>query len=253
MKRLRTILVDDEINNLELLEYFIKKNCPSLEIVAKCSTYDSAKETIENTNFDLCFLDILLDHDNSFHLLENLEKTSFHIIFTTAYDEYAIKAFRYNATDYLLKPIVIDDLIKAVDRVENQIQKKEFVHHEQIKQLSETILNKQPLNYLTVSGMDSVDFIQPEDIVYLKSAGRYTEFYLREKKRKIISSRPIGEYETILPQDRFYRIHNSYLINLSTLININKKAGNYCELTNGVSLPISRRRFEGLVKSMRLK
>jgi len=201
----------------------------------------------------LCFLDILLDHDNSFHLLENIEKTSFHIIFTTAYDEYAIKAFRYNATDYLLKPVVIDDLIKAVDRVETQIHKNEFVHREQIKQLSETILKKHPLNYLTVSGMDRVDFIQPEDIVYLKSAGRYTEFYLQDKKRKIISSRPIGEYEAILPQDRFYRIHNSFLINLSALININKKAGNYCELTNGVSLPISRRRFEGLIKLMRLK
>ena len=199
----------------------------------------------------MCFLDILLDRDNSFHLLENLEKTSFHIIFTTAYDEFAIKAFRYNATDYLLKPIVIDELVKAVDRVEEQIHKKEFVHREQIKQLSESILKKQPLNYLTVSGMDRVDFIQPEDIIYLKSAGRYTEFYLQDKKRKIISSRPIGEYETILPQDRFYRIHNSFLIDLGALININKKAGNYCELTNGVSLPISRRRFEGLIKLMR--
>lgn len=119
--------------------------------------------------------------------------------------------------------------------------------------MSETILKKQPLNYLTVSGMNRVDFIQPDDIVYLKSAGRYTEFFLQDKKRKIISSRPIGEYETILPQDRFYRIHNSYLINLSALININKRAGNYCELTNGVSLPISRRRFEGLIKLMRLK
>ena len=147
----------------------------------------------------------------------------------------------------MLKPIVIDELVKAVDRVEEQIHKKEFVHREQIKQLSESILKKQPLNYLTVSGMDRVDFIQPEDIIYLKSAGRYTEFYLQDKKRKIISSRPIGEYETILPQDRFYRIHNSFLINLGALININKKAGNYCELTNGVSLPISRRRFEGLI------
>ena len=76
------------------------------------------------------FLDILLGHDNSFHLLENIEKTSFHIIFTTAYDEYAIKAFSYNAIDYLLKPVVIDDLIKAVDRVETQIHKNEFVHRE---------------------------------------------------------------------------------------------------------------------------
>ena len=199
------------------------------------------------------FLDILLDHDNSFHMLERIDKTSFHIIFTTAYDEYAIKAFRYNATDYLLKPIVIEDLIEAVNRVEEQIQKKEFVNREQIKQLSDTILKKKPINYLTVSGMDRVDFIQPDDIVYLKSAGRYTEFYLRDKKRKIISSRPIGQYETLLSEDQFYLIHNSFLINLNALININKRAGNYCELSNGVSLPISRRRFKGLIKLMRLK
>jgi len=186
-------------------------------------------------------------------MLERIDKTSFHIIFTTAYDQYAIKAFRYNATDYLLKPIVIEDLIEAVNRVEEQIQKKEFVNREQIKQLSDTILKKKPINYLTVSGMDRVDFIQPDDIVYLKSAGRYTEFYLRDKKRKIISSRPIGQYETLLSEDQFYRIHNSFLINLNALININKRAGNYCELSNGVSLPISRRRFEGLIKLIRLK
>ena len=101
--------------------------------------------------------------------------------------------------------------------------------------------------------MDRVDFIHPNDIVYLKSAGRYTEFYLKDKKRKIISSKPIGEYESILEKDHFYRIHNSYLINLNALLNINKRAGNYCELTNGESLPISRRRYEGLVKMMRLK
>jgi len=253
MKRLRTILVDDEKNNLDLLEYFIKKNCPSLEIIACCGTYDSAKSTIENTDFDLVFLDILLDHDNSFHMLERVDKTFFHIIFITAYDEYAIKAFRYNATDYLLKPIVIEDLIEAVNRVEEQIQKKEFVNREQIKQLSDTILKKKPINYLTVCGMDRVYFIQPDDIVYLKSAGRYTEFYLRDKKRKIISPRPIGQYEILLSEDQFYRIHNSFLINLNALININKRAGNYCELSNGVSLPISRRRFEGLIKLMRLK
>ncbi len=253
MKKLRTILVDDEKNNLDLLHYFIKKNCPSLEIVAQCITYDQAKETLENTDFDLVFLDILLDRETSFHLLEHIEKTSFHIIFTTAYDEYAIKAFRYNAADYLLKPIVISELVEAVERIEKHISKNELLHNDQIRQLSETILGKQPLNYLTVSGMDRVDFMQLEDIVYLKSAGRYTEFYLKDKKRKIISSRPIGEYETMLSKEHFYRIHNSYLINLNALININRRAGNYCELSNGVSLPISRRRFEGLVKLMRLK
>ena len=90
-------------------------------------------------------------------------------------------------------------------------------------------------------------------LTFLEDLPCYTEFYLQDRKRKIISSRPIGEYETIPPQDRFYRIHNSFLINLGALININKKAGNYCELTNGVSLPISKRRFEGLIKLMHLK
>ena len=148
---------------------------------------------------------------------------------------------------------MISELVEAVERIEKHISKNELLHNDQIRQLSDIILGKQPLNYLTVSGMDRVDFMQLEDIVYLKSAGRYTEFYLKDKKRKIISSRPIGEYETMLSKEHFYRIHNSYLINLNALININKRAGNYCELSKGVSLPISRRRFEGLVKLMRLK
>ena len=153
----------------------------------------------------------------------------------------------------MLKPLEIDELKEAVQRVEDQIKSKDFFHKDQIKELSKSILGNQPPKYITISGMDRVDFIQPDDIVYLKSAGRYTEFYLKDKKRKIISSKPIGEYESILEKDHFYRIHNSYLINLNALLNINKRAGNYCELTNGESLPISRRRYEGLVKMMRLK
>jgi two-component system LytT family response regulator len=102
-----------------------------------------------------------------------------------------------------------------------------------------------------ISGMDRIDFIHPDEVVYLKSTGRYTEFYLKDKKRKITSSKPIGEYENILDQDVFYRIHNSFLINLAQLININKRAGNYCEMSNGDSLPLSRRRYEGLMGYMR--
>lgn len=253
MKKLRTILVEDEKNNMDLLSYFIKKNCPSVEIIAKCTTFNEAEEVVHTTDFDLLFLDIHLGKDNSIRILEKFDVMPFHVIFTTAYDEYAVKAFRFNATDYLLKPIIVHDLIDAVNRVGEQIHKQEFLDREQLDQLSKTILGKQPMNFITVSGMDRVDFIQPDDIVYLKSAGRYTEFYLKDKKRKIISSRPIGAYETMLEEEHFYRIHNSYLINLNELININKRAGNYCELTSGDSLPISRRRFEGLIKLMRLK
>ena len=253
MKKLRTVLVEDEQNNMNLLNYFIENNFPSLEIVSKIYTYEEAKVAIENPDFDLLFLDIHLGKESSLTILEGIERIPFHIIFTTAYDIYAIKAFRFNATDYLLKPIILDELKEAVKRVEVQIQDEKILPKVQLEQLSKSILKKQQLNFITVSGMDRVDFIHPDDIVYLKSSGRYTQFYLKDKKRKIISSRPIGSYENMLDKEHFYRIHNSFLINLNALINIDKRAGNYCELINGDSLPISRRRFEGLVKMMHLK
>ena len=100
---------------------------------------------------------------------------------------------------------------------------------------------------MMTSGMDRIDFIHPDEVVYLKSTGRYTEFYLKDKKRKVTSSKPIGEYVNILYQDVFYRIHNSFHINLAQLININKLAGNYCEISNGDNSPLHRRRYEGFI------
>lgn len=247
----KTVLVEDEKNNLDLLNHFIKKYCKNIDVIASCSTYDQALSVLKAEDPDLVFLDIVLDRDTSFDLLQELGNPDFQIIFITAYDEYAIRAFKYNTIDYLLKPIIIEELVAAVNKVAEKINENKTLDMGSIKNISQSFNTKHPANFIMISGMDRIDFIHPDEVVYLKSTGRYTEFYLKDKKRKITSSKPIGEYENILDQDVFYRIHNSFLINLAQLININKRAGNYCEMSNGDSLPLSRRRYEGLMGYMR--
>ncbi len=214
-------------------------------------SYDEAVHDINEFKSDLVFLDIVLDRGTSFDLLSELDSQQFHIIFVSAYDEYAVKAFKYNTVDYLLKPVVIDDLVEATKKVIEQHKKNNFLKEEQIRGLSTTILGNHPKNYITIVGVDRVDFIRPEEIIYLTSSGRYTEFYLTNKKRKVVSSQSLGDYENALDTTLFYRVNNSHLVNLTHLLKINKLAGNYCEMTNGVLLPISRRRFEGLMKYLK--
>ena len=227
MKIFKTVLVEDEKNNLDLLLHFIKKYCKNIEVIASCTTYDSALEVLKKEKPDLVFLDIVLDRDTSFDLLQELDDPRFHIIFTTAYDEYAIRAFKYNTVDYILKPIIIEELVAAVEKVSLKMDENtKSLDIGSIRNIAKTYNGKHPSNFIMISGMDRVDFIHPEEVIYLKSAGRYTEFHLKNKKRKIISSKSIGQYEHILDSIVFHRIHNSYLINLAHLVNINKRSGN---------------------------
>ena len=233
---------------MELLLYFIKKYCPSLEVVATCLTFAEAVKTLNKVEADLVFLDILLDENTSFDLLETINHTNFQIIFTTAFDEYAIQAFKYNTVDYLLKPVVIEQLVDAVTRAEERIEQKSTANQGEIQQLSNRLIGRNPFNLLVISGMNKVDFISQDEIIYLKSAGRYTEFHFNDANRQVLATKPIGEFENALDHVKFYRIHNSYIINLNQLVKINKVSGNYCEMVNGDNLPISRRRLEGLLR-----
>ena len=248
MKTIKTILVEDEVKNMELLLHFIKKYCPSLEVVATCLTFAEAVKTLNKVEADLVFLDILLDENTSFDLLETINHTNFQIIFTTAFDEYAIQAFKYNTVDYLLKPVVIEQLVDAVTRAEERIEQKSTANQGEIQQLSNRLIGINPFNLLVISGMNKVDFIRQDEIIYLKSAGRYTEFHFNDANRQVLATKPIGEFENALDHVKFYRIHNSYIINLNQLVKINKVSGNYCEMVNGDNLPISRRRLEGLLR-----
>lgn len=184
-------------------------------------------------------------------MLKEVGHLDFQIIFTTAYDEYAIKAFQYNTVDYLLKPIIIEDLRKTIDRVIEKRNAKVEFGPGQLHNLSQSLLGRHPSNLILISGMDRVNLLDPNEVIYCKSSGRYTEFYMKDKKYPITSSKTLGQYEKTLDPIYFYRIHNTFIVNLLHLDNINKKAGNYCEMSNGDSLPISRRRYEALMKRLR--
>ncbi|MGB1971224.1 MAG: LytR/AlgR family response regulator transcription factor [Flavobacteriaceae bacterium] len=251
LEKLKTILVDDEKNNIVIMKHFIKKYCSKIEVVAACTTYDTALKKIKELKPDLVFLDIVLDRDTSFDLLNELGTYDFQIIFTTAFDEYAIKAFKFNAVDYILKPVVIEDLLIAVERVRERIRDNQIVDMKRIRDLARTFRNEHPSNYLIVAGMDRIDFINPRELIYLKSCGRYTEFYTTDKKRPILSSKALGIHEEQLNKLHFYRVHNSYIINLEHLANIDKKGGNYCVMSDKSKMPISGRRYEGLMKFLK--
>lgn len=244
---MKTIVVEDELNNLNLLSHFLKKYCPEVDLIASCQTKDQGVELVNQLNPDLLFLDIVLEESTAFELLEEIDHKDVKIVFITAFDEYALKAFRYHAVDYLLKPLQIDELVNVVRRLKEEDEKNTlFDENDDLETLSKS-LKKSGNNYVIISNIDKVNFIKNDEIIYCKSSGRYTEFFITDG-RKLLASKSLGEYETILNSNYFFRIHKSYIVNLDKILNINKKAGNFCELKDGSYLPISRRRMESLIK-----
>lgn len=155
---MKTIIIEDELNNLNLLTHFLKKYCPEIDLIASCQTKDEGVALINQHRPDLLFLDIVLEENNAFELLEEIEHKEVKVVFVTAFDQYALKAFRYHAVDYLLKPIQIDELIEIVKRVNKQHKNEGFLMENQEK-LSESFKNKGN-NYVTISNINKVSFIQ---------------------------------------------------------------------------------------------
>ncbi len=251
MKKISALIVDDDKNNIEILEHFIKKYCPEIKALDSSSQKQEAIDMLKSKSYDIVFMDIILDQDTAFELLDEIKGDLPQIIFVSAFDQYAIKAFKYNAVDFLLKPIEIDKLIEAVNRaIEKSSTKKEYALHSS-GEIQIPNNSYSPFNFVTISNINKVNLIKNIDILYCKSSGRYTEFHLINKVM-LIASKSLGEYEAILQHKDFFRIHNSYMVNLNHLTNINKKSGNYCELKDGTELPISRRRYDKLLQHLNI-
>lgn len=250
MDRIKVLLVDDEESGLSLLQHFIKKYCPNLDIVGAVQNIDEAKLSITTQKPQIVFLDIQLNDTTAFELLDEIEFSELEIIFVTAHESYALKAFVYNALDYLLKPILIDDLLRAVNRAVIRIEDK-TVFEKQLLHVHKKN-NEKEVNFVTINSLDKVDVVKKDDIVFLKSDGRYTTFFLKNKV-EIVACRNIGEYEQILDNAVFFRIHHSYIINTSHLTSLSKKNGLYCNMINNIVLPVAKRRQEVLNQFLRSK
>jgi two-component system LytT family response regulator len=241
MNRYKAYIVDDESDNVDLLKYLLKKYCLNIEIIGESNTFQDCINDLNTLNPEILFLDIKLNDKNAFDILDVINSSESEIIFVTAYQEFALKAFKYNAIDYVLKPISIEDLVVSVNKAILRIEEKKIFENQILNNFPSSKSNSSSI--LTISSLDKIEIIKKSDILFCKSDGRYTTFYLTDKT-EILACKNIGEFEILLNDDIFFRIHNSYIINVSHVKNINKKVGYYCEMINGAFLPIAKRRYQ---------
>ncbi len=234
---IKAIIVDDELSAIRSLKWEVEKFCKDIEITDSFTNPIEAVSAINYLKPDCIFLDIEMPEMDGFQLLSNLEHKNFDLIITTAFDNYAIRAFKANAIDYLLKPIDTDDLLASVAKIKANKEKNTLgVDLEKI--LKSIIPNKTPRKVALVFSGKTV-FVNSEDIVYCKSSGNYSEIFFKEQKKEIVSKK-LKEVEALIQNDNFFRVHKSYLVNVKYIKEFIKSDGHYLVLENETTIPVSR-------------
>lgn len=243
---MRTLLVDDERHCLKTLQWELQQTCPELEVVGSCSSGEEALAVIRQLQPELVFLDIEMPGMNGFELLRQFDSLPFEVIFTTAYDHFAIKAFKVKAADYLLKPIDAQELRAAVSTV--QQRRKQDPMPESVQLLLDRLKFRSEEEGMLVSlpASDGLDFVPVSNIVYCQSEGNYAHIHFQDRPKMLVT-RTLKELEEQLPPGRFFRVHNSYLINLREVRRFVRNDGGYLVMSNGDSVRISRTRKEQLL------
>lgn len=245
---IKAIIIDDEIHCRKTLGMLLKEYCPDVQVTEECDEAASGLAAIQKLKPDLVFLDIEMPKMNGFEMLEKLPEINFEIIFTTSYDQYAIKAIRFSALDYLLKPVDREELQKAVQKV---IQR---LHHPLPQQL-EILLQKlhqpvSPIQKIALPTMEGLQMIAVDSIISCASDSNYTVFLLKNKQ-KLIVSRTLKEVEEMLEEYSFLRVHNSYLVSLNEIDKYVKGEGGYLVMTDGSAIDVSRSKKEALLNKLR--
>jgi two-component system LytT family response regulator len=245
---IKTIIIDDEADGRAALKIAIEKYCPEIEIKALCNSPADGINAIATYHPDLLFLDIQMPQMSGFDLLQHVLPFSFEVIFVSAYEKYAIKAIRFSALDYLLKPIDIDDLVHAVqkakarmDQKQNSFQYQSVLHNIQMK--------GGKIDRLAVPSLDGIDFFNTADIVYCQADGSYTKLILTNKEVKTVT-RNLKDFENLLTDSDFCRVHNASLINMRHVQKYIKGEGGYVILTNNYHVDVSRRKKEEFIKRL---
>lgn len=245
---LTAIIIDDEQKGRIALKQKLADYCANVQLIGEAESGEEGIKLIEKHQPDIVFLDIEMPRMDGFEMLQKLTEKNFHIIFTTAYDHYAIKAIKYAAFDYLLKPIDIEELQAAVLKVD---AKQDSQVKTQIELLRQGMQQpRRQLNKLAIPTLEGLLFYDISDIVHLEANSNYTNIYLLNKT-KIIASKTLKEFEELLPEDIFFRTHHSYLINLNFIVRYIKGDGGQIELQNGSYVEVSRRKKEEFLKITR--
>ncbi|MCU0440032.1 MAG: LytTR family DNA-binding domain-containing protein [Raineya sp.] len=236
---LKAIIIEDETKARRVLEELVKEYCPDVEILASVDSVPEGVKAIKKFEPNLVFLDIEMPQYNGFQLFDFIEDVNFEVIFTTAYQEYAIQAFEVSAIAYLLKPIQIEKLIQAIDKVKEKSsqQSKERI------QVMKSALGQEKVSKVALPISEGFLFVELNDIMYLTAEGAYTTIILRDG-RKFLVSRNIKSFEEIFHHSFFFRPHRSYLINLNAVKQFIRQDGGYILMENGDSVSISKEKKE---------
>jgi two-component system LytT family response regulator len=242
---IKAIIVEDEKKGREILQILINKYCKNVEVVAIAENADEGYLLIKKHNPDLVFLDIEMPNGNGFYLLEKFDEIKFQVVFTTAYDNYAIKAIKYHALDYLLKPIDIDELQLAVESVEKAIEKPEVNRYAEF-------IGARKLEMESKLGLpikEGILYVLISDIIRVESDGSYSVIHMSDEKKHMVSKN-LKEYEDILPQKFFFRVHKSHLINIKKVKKYIRTDGYFAEMEGGSVIEIARRKKDEFLKAM---
>lgn len=238
--KLKTIIIDDEKDAVDFINTIIGEYCPGLMVTGRAHDVKEGVQVIKDLKPDLVFLDVEMPHGTGFDLLAQFPEKEFDVVFITAFNHYAIKAIKYSAVDYILKPININEFIEAVNKVMQKRSSSMFRGNENIKALLENLKTGVP-SRLAIPTSDGMEYINPKDIIRIEADRSYSWFYIAGG-RKMLVSKNLKEFQDLLSDRHFFRPHNSYLINLKYVKKYVRKEGGYIEMQDGSEIPVSRNR-----------
>lgn len=236
--KITTLLIDDEDKNRHVIKLKLENSCPDIDIIGEAASAPEAYKMIIDKKPDLIFLDISMPGESGFEMLKRFSTIPFEIIFVTGYNDYALDALKVSAVDYLLKPVLDIDLIKAVDKAISKILNKDKAHRYEILQHNLDHIGKQDTK-LAIPGTQVYDFVQIRDIIRCEGWQKYTRIHFANGTQ-IVSSYNIGVYKELLIKYGFYVCHKSHIINMSHIVKYYKEG--IVEMADGSNVPVSRRK-----------
>jgi two-component system LytT family response regulator len=239
-RKLKTIIIDDEPNAVDFIFSIIGEYCPDLEVTGKAYDVPEGIRIIQEKKPDLVFLDVEMPNGTGFDLLGHFPEKDFDVVFITAFNHYAIKAIKYSAVDYILKPINIGEFIESVKKVIEKRSDSKSQTSENFRTLMENLKSGTP-SRLAIPTADGMEYLNPKEILRIEADRSYSWFYLTGN-RKILVSKHLKEFQDLLSDRYFFRAHNSHLINLKYVRKYIRKEGGYIEMQDGAEIPVSRNR-----------
>lgn len=238
--RLITVIIDDEPDSVDFIASIISEYCPGLEVTGKAHNVNDGAKLISEIKPELVFLDVEMPNGTGFDLLTHFPEKDFDVVFITAFNHYAIRAIKFSAVDYILKPINISEFIEAVGRVVHKRSTNTYPTGKNFEALLENLRSVNPTR-LVIPTSDGREYLNPRDIIRIEADRSYSWFFLTGN-RKILVSKHLKEFQELLNDRNFFRPHNSYLINLDFVKKFVRHDGGYIEMTDKARIPVSRNR-----------